>query len=67
MRTIRNISGKKSRKNLLMTSQRRLSSTQKGHFFSAPKIPQFNTENPLGQHIPQFVELKGFGLELRRM
>ena len=27
-----------------------ISSTQKGHSFSAPKIPQFNTENPSDSH-----------------
>ena len=31
-----------------------LSSTQKSHSFSAPKIPQFNTKNPSVQHTLQF-------------
>ena len=30
-----------------------LSSTQKGHSFSAPKFPQFNTKNLSVQHTPQ--------------
>ena len=31
-----------------------IGSTQKGHSFSASKIPQFNTENPSDQHTPHF-------------
>ena len=31
-----------------------ISSTQKGHSFSALKIPQYHTKNPTVQHTPQF-------------
>ena len=33
-------------------SVQHISSTQKGHSFSAPKIPQFHTKNPSVQHKP---------------
>ena len=33
-------------------SIQQISSTQKGQFFSAPKVPQFHTENPSVQHNP---------------
>ena len=35
-------------------SIQQISSTQKGHSFSAPKIPQFHTKNSSVQHAPQF-------------
>ena len=40
-------------------STQHISSTLKGHSFSAPKIPQFNTENPSVQHQKNCVELRG--------
>ena len=35
-------------------SVQHISSIQKGQSFSAPKIPQFHTENPPVQHTRQF-------------
>ena len=35
-------------------SVQHVSSTQMGHFFSAPKIPQFHTKNPSVQQNRQF-------------
>ena len=35
-------------------SVQHISSTQKGHSFSALKIPEFYTKNPTVQHTPQF-------------
>ena len=52
-------------------SVQHISSTQKGHFFSAPKTPQFHTKNPSVQHTPQTKNSWGvlnwgvFGDELR--
>ena len=40
--------------NRRVPSVQHMSSTQKGHSFSAPKISQFHTKNPSVQHTPQF-------------
>ena len=39
-------------------SVQHISSTQKGHFFLAPKIPQFHIENQSVQETPQFYTKK---------
>ena len=42
----------KGRPQFHIPSVQYISSTQKGHSFSAPKIPQFHTKNPSVQHTP---------------